>query len=228
MLHLKYIVATGVGALLCAMPLSAQPTSLLPAAIPQDQPERGTAEQYVQRHDLIQSRVMEEFTAWRYPGASLALSRLEGAVCSLVAWSADDPAKVWTFYVNQLPTENHLPWIKLPAAPQDADRVSWKVKFGAFYTLSSAALGVSYSIILPPPRDPGTPPLPRDRGTIVFQKGEETIYLEIQARAPKIVARTGIQTEITLIKLRPLNSPKNQTLKDIEFLGSALTNTKRW
>ena len=132
-----------------------------------------------------EERVKLEFKAWRYKGARIGASFARGPVFLLSLSSSDSLETVWKFYTGRVPVENNIPLA-----------LSWDIPGENTVIGANTTLGSSYAVSL----NSG----PREGGTIVYQKGDENIVIEIRARTPQQRAATGQATDIKLIKMRPL------------------------
>ena len=132
-----------------------------------------------------EERVKLEFKAWRYKGALLGASFARGPVFLLSLSSSDSLETVWKFYTGRVPVENNIPLA-----------LSWDIPGDNTVVGANTTLGSSYAVSLRSG--------PREGGTIVYQKGDENVVIEIRARTPEERAATGQATDIKFIKMRPL------------------------
>jgi len=149
-----------------------------------------------------EDKVKTEFKDWRYAGAKIGASFARGPLFLLSISTSDDMEKVWKYYLGRVPTENNVPLAYSWEIPGDNTMV------GANYTLGS-----SYAVSLNS--------APREGGTIVYQKGTTNIVIEIRARTPEQAKETGVSTDIKLIKMRPLDAPKQGTAEGTPVQGAA-------
>lgn len=153
-----------------------------------------------------EDKVKAEFSNWRYEGAKIVASFQRGPMSLLSISTDDDMEKVWKFYLSRVPTDNKVPLAYSWEIPGDNTMV------GANYTLGS-----SYAVSL----NAG----PRDSGTIIYQKGIENFVIEIRARTPQQIKESGVQTDIKLIKMRPIETPKVDDTKTKPVQGAATPAT---
>ena len=135
----------------------------------------------------IQEKVKAEFAFWRYAGARIDASFARGPVSLLSISTPDDLERVWKFYTGRIPTDNKLPLSS-----------SWDIPGDNTMVGASTVLDSSYALSLNS--------APREAGTIIYQRGSENIVIEIRARTPEQFKSTGQQTDIRLIKMRPLRA----------------------
>ncbi len=153
-----------------------------------------------------EDKVKAEFSNWRYQGAKIVASFQRGPLSLLSISTGDDMEKVWKFYLSRVPTENKVPLAYSWDIPGDNTMV------GANYTLGS-----SYAVSLNS--------APREGGTIVYQKGVVSVVIEIRARTPEQIKASGVHTDIKLIKMRPIETPKGDATKTKPVQGAATPAT---
>ncbi|BCM88554.1 hypothetical protein IAD21_00387 [Abditibacteriota bacterium] len=156
-----------------------------------------------------EAKVKLEFAAWRYEGAKIGASFQRGPISLLSITTTDDMEKVWKFYLSRVPTESKVPLAYSWEIPGDNTMIGANYTFGSSYavTLNSA---------------------PREAGTIVYQKGTENVVIEIRARTPEQIKETGILTDIKLIKMKPLDGPKNAPAAGEKPVQGAATPATTW
>ena len=136
---------------------------------------------------VAEDKVAREFKAWGYKGARTNSAFTRGPVFLLSLGTTDSLETVWKTYAARIPVENNVPLA-----------MSWDIPGENTLVGANSALGSSYALTLRS--------APRDGGTIVYQNGSENFVIEIRAALPEETAKTGIATDIKLIKMRPVKA----------------------